>query len=252
MQKTTLNGSKYKILIFDLDDTLIDNLENTRNAFKKMTEHYGEIYDDKKFKRWYDIDKKFWQDWRCGKIELPEHLKSEKGKKSEEFLNWVRSQRILNYFDNKITLDDAIVLNYIYMKSLTEVVIAIEGAFETLKYLSSTQKYHIIVATNGPEVATTAKLSKIQCLDFVKNIFSADMLGYVKPQKEFFNSIKNSLHNYNNDDFLIIGDSLESDVGLGMTCGFDSCWFNRKKEKLTENYRPTFTVKKLIEIKNIL
>lgn len=243
---------KYKVLVFDLDDTLIDNLENVRHAFKKMIEQQKEIYDDEKFKRWYDIDKKFWENWQDGLIELPEHLKSETGKKSEEFLNWVRGQRVLIYFNNEISLEEVIDLNYVYMKALTEIVVPVEGAFETLEYLASTKKYYILVATNGPKTATNEKLSKINCLNFVKDVLSADMFGYMKPKKEFFEEIQQKLDNYNNDEFLIIGDSLKSDVGFGMACGFDSCWFDRKNKKLTENYKPTFTIEKLVDLKNIL
>ncbi len=64
---------KYKVLIFDLDDTLIDNLENVRYAYTKMIESVGEKYSEEGFKKWYQIDKKFWKDWQDGLIELPEH-----------------------------------------------------------------------------------------------------------------------------------------------------------------------------------
>ena len=69
--------NKYKILIFDLDDTLIDNLENVRHAFTKMIETQDEYYNDNNFKRWYKLDKQFWKDWQDGLIELPEELKNE-------------------------------------------------------------------------------------------------------------------------------------------------------------------------------
>ena len=114
---------KYKILIFDLDDTLIDNLENVKYAFKIMIESKSEEYNEEDFIRWYEIDKKFWKDWQDGKIILPEYFKNETGKKSDKFLNWVRAQRFLIYFNNEISLDEAIRLNNIYMNSLKENVI---------------------------------------------------------------------------------------------------------------------------------
>ncbi len=182
---------KYKIIIFDLDDTLIDNLENVRYAYTKMIEVVGQAYSKEGFQRWYEIDKKFWKDWQDGKIELPSHLKNEIGQKSEEFLNWVRAQRVLIYFDYQISLEKAIELNNMFMNSLTEVVIAIDGAYEILNYLK--EKYYIIVATNGPKIATKDKLSKINCLNFVNEVLSADMFGYMKPRKEFFEAIQNLL-----------------------------------------------------------
>ena len=242
--------NKYKIVIFDLDDTLIDNLENVKYAYTKMIETIGKKYSEDEFKKWYEIDKKFWKDWQDGLIELPSHLKNETGKKSEEFLNWVRAQRVLIYLDNRVSLNKAIELNNIFMKSLTEVVVAIDGAYDILKYLK--EKYYIIVATNGPKIATNDKLSKINCLNFINEVLSADMFGYMKPRKEFFEAIQNLLKNYNNEEYLIIGDSLKYDVGFAMNCHFDSCWFNKNNENLTEQYKPTMVIRELKELKELL
>ncbi len=242
---------KYKILIFDLDDTLIDNLENVKYAFKIMIESKSEEYNEEDFIRWYEIDKKFWKDWQDGKIILPEYFKNETGKKSDKFLNWVRAQRFLIYFNNEISLDEAIRLNNIYMNSLKENVIAIDGAYDTLNYLSS-KGYYIIIATNGPKVATKDKLLKINCIDFVNEILSADMFGYMKPNKEFFDGIEKTLNNYNVNEYLIIGDSLKSDVGFAMKCNFDSCWFNKNNDNISDEYIPTMTINNLRELIEIL
>lgn len=49
--------TKYELLIFDLDDTLINNEENVRYAFRKMTELLGYAYSDEHFNRWQAFDK---------------------------------------------------------------------------------------------------------------------------------------------------------------------------------------------------
>jgi len=237
---------KYKIIIFDLDDTLINNTENIRHAYAKMMQSVGEPYTETEFQRWYSIDHKFREDWQEGLIELPENLKSETGKKSETFLNWLRAQRVLIYFNNQITLEKAIELNYLFMNALKESVIAIKNAYNTLKYLSN--KYQIIIATNGPQIATKEKLSKINCLQFVNNILSADMFGYVKPRKEFFEGIKQTLNNYHTEEYLIIGDSLTSDITFAMNCNFDSCLFNPNNSPLPIKYKPTIIINDLIEL----
>lgn len=242
--------NKYKILIFDLDDTLIDNLENVRHAYAEMVKSIGEDYSEEKFRRWYEVDKKFWKDRQDGLIEVPLRFKNETGKKSAAFLDWLRAQRVLIYFDNQISLEKAIELNNLYMNSLTEVVVAIDGAYDTLKYLKS--KYHIAIATNGPKIATEAKLARIKCLDLVDKVLSADMFGYMKPRKEFFTAIQKLFNNYNNAQYLMIGDSLKSDVGFAMNCEFDSCWFNKKHATLLPGYEPTITITELDELKTIL
>lgn len=243
--------SRYKVIVFDLDDTLIDNLENIRYAFRKMTEYFSESYSDEKFEKWYKLDKLFWRKWQDGLIELPEDLKFETGKKSERFLNWVRAQRVIIYFENKISLEEAINLNYVYMKALEKVVLPVEGVFETLKYLSETKRYHILVATNGPKIAAEEKLKKIKCRGFIEEVFSADMVGYMKPRKEFFDAIELKF-NYKKDEFLVVGDSLKSDIGLAEVCKIDSCWFDKKGDRNIGEYNPTLIINKLIELKNML
>lgn len=247
---TPHSAKKYKIIIFDLDDTIIDNRESVRSAFKIMLEDEGLSYTDSEFQRWYEIDKQFWVDWQDGLIEIPLELKHETGKKSDKFLDWVRSQRVLTYFDNSIAPQRAIELNNIYMNALYKVVIAIEDAPKILKYLSS--KYTIVVATNGPSAATEQKLEKVGCLKYVTEILSADMFGYMKPKIEFFRAIENHYQDYLLEDYLIVGDSLKSDVGFGMNAKIDSCWFNRKNESLDGVHTPTFTINKLGELKDIL
>ncbi len=242
---------KYKILIFDLDDTLIDNQENTKYAYAKMLETYGESYSDEGFKRWTEIDKKFWRDRQDGLIAIPDKFKHETGKKSDEFLNWLRAQRVLIYFNYQIGLEEAVKLNNTFMNELTEVVIPINGAHHLLKYLKE-KGYYIIIATNGPQIATKQKLSKINCLNFVDKVFSADMFGYMKPKKEFFESIQKVLNNHKREEYLIVGDSLKSDVEFAMNCNFDSCFFNKNKEKVLSPYKPTYIIEKLEELENIL
>lgn len=240
----------YKILIFDLDDTIIDNKSNVRYAFQKMIKAQNLEITEKDFEKWYEIDKQFWQDWQDGLIKLPEQFKNETGKKSMDFLDWLRSQRVLIYFNYDISQERAIELNNIFMKSLTEMVKPVDGINETLDYLA--KKYYIIVATNGPTIAAEEKLNKIDCLKYVKKVLAADMFGYMKPKKEYYAAIQKLLNNYNNNDYLIIGDSLKSDVGFAMNCGFSSCWFDRGEAVFTKGYKPTYIIKKLLELKKIL
>lgn len=241
---------KYKILIFDLDDTLIDNRQNVQAAFKSMLAAEGLDYSDADFDRWYEIDIKFWIDWQDGKIELPEYLAHETGKKSAKFLDWARSQRVLIYFNDSISQEHAVELNNIFMNALNHVVAPIDGAQETLKYLSG--KYKIIVATNGPQIATSEKLRKIGCSQYVTEILSADMFGFMKPKVEFFEAIEERYKDFNRNDYLIIGDSLKSDVGFGMNAGIDSCWLNRNNQDPDGIHTPTFVIKEPKELLGIL
>lgn len=240
----------YKIIIFDLDDTLLDTRENTRTGFKKMLEAQNECYSGDKFQRFWDIDVGFWQDWQDGKIELPEKFANEKGKKSDAFLDYLRSRRVMLFFNNTITNERAVELMHVYTRALAETVIPVEDAYETLDYLHN--KYKLVVASNGPGIAAEEKLRKIGVLDFVEEVLTADMLGYMKPRVEFFEGIQARYDDYDKNDYLIVGNSLESDIGLGMNAGIDSCWLDRNEEKLSDVYKPKYIVKRLTDLTKIL
>ena len=68
--------NKYEVLLFDLDDTLIDNLENVRHAYTKMVESVREDYTEEGFKKWYDLDKKFWIDFHEKNLRSDQNLSS--------------------------------------------------------------------------------------------------------------------------------------------------------------------------------
>ena len=70
--------------------------------------------------------------------------------------------------------------------------------------------------------------------------------------KEFFDGIEKTLNNYNVNEYLIIGDSLKSDVGFAMKCNFDSCWFNKNNDNISDEYIPTMTINNLRELIEIL
>lgn len=233
---------KYKALLFDLDDTLIDNKENVKYAFKKVIKEYNYDDRDEEFEKFYDLDRKYWESKQNGEYVPPiEVMGSE-----QNMLDWVRAQRFLLYFDNSISLDQAIEINTKYMEYLCETVIPVKGVYDTLESLS--KNYKIFVVTNGPSVATKSKIDKINCSNFIENIYSADMFGVMKPNIKYMESLKNILNDYNDDDFLIIGDSLKSDIELGMNCNIDTCWFNYNNEDLTDNHKPTMIINELIEL----
>ena len=77
----------------------------------------------------------------------------------------------------------------------------------------------------------------------------------MKPHKIFFDGLLNKIGSQNKEEMLIVGDQLEKDVKGGIDNNIDSCWFNLyrdKKELENYNYKPTYVIESLVELKNIL
>lgn len=243
--------NKYKILVFDLDDTLIDNLENIKYAYHCMMEEMNIVSSNKEFNDWYVFDKKFWKDWDDNKIVVPdEYLEP-----TSKMVEWVQAQRPLlylrQYYGSEISLEQAIKLNYLYMEKCKEVVIPIEGASETLKYLFS-KGYTIVVATNGAKNAVETKLEKIGCLHYVNNILTATDIGYRKPNPNFFKGIIDLMKDDELSHYLMIGNSLREDVMAAQDYGIDACWYDRGEETLDDHIKPKMLIKELRSLKEKL
>ncbi|MBS5318622.1 MAG: noncanonical pyrimidine nucleotidase, YjjG family, partial [Gemella haemolysans] len=80
---------KYKYLLFDLDDTLLDFGKAQVFAFKKLLEDENIEYNDELFEKYETINKSLWRGFERGEI-------SNKEVTSERFI------RFFSLFDRKV------------------------------------------------------------------------------------------------------------------------------------------------------
>ena len=85
----------YKKILFDLDNTLVDDDENRKYAIKQILIERNEEPNDKRIEDFIKLDNQFWKDRAEGKIKDPYVFKTK-----EEKAEWVRTQRFLKYFEN--------------------------------------------------------------------------------------------------------------------------------------------------------
>ena len=235
----------YKTLIFDLDDTLTDDFENCKEAFKIMINSRNEDYKEEDFLRFRKIDKKTWEDRAAGKLLTPYEDDNEKKKE------WLRASRILKYYGiDKITYEDAVNLNNIYIEGMKEKVVSRPDAYEVIKYLYN-KNYRIIIATNGPLEPLEEKIKKIKIFEFVDIIFSSEEAGQMKPHKGFYEKLFEKIKIVPNKEVLFIGDNLETDIKGGIENCMSTCWCNYNNE-VNNKYVITHEIKKLSDLFEIL
>ena len=114
------------------------------------------------------------------------------------------------------------------------------------------KNYEIYIVTNSPQKIVNDKLSKIKAQKYIKETFSAEEAGRMKPHKEFFEKFFEKIGTDEKNDMIIIGDELEKDILGGIRNGIDSCWFNVNGQDNTTNLKPNYEIQDLIELKNIL
>ena len=83
-------------------------------------------------------------------------------------------------------------------------------------------------------------------------MFFSEDIGISKPQKEFFDYCFNSLNNPPKEDVILIGDSLSADILGGINYNIKTIWFNKNNETCPDNIKPTYIVRALTEIEDII
>ena len=235
----------YTTLIFDLDDTLTDDFENCREAFKIMISSRNEAYQEDDFLRFRKIDKKTWEDRAAGKLPTPYEDNDEKKKE------WIRASRILKYYgEDKITYDEAVKLNDIYIEGMKEKVVSRPDTLKVIKYLYE-KKYRLIIATNGPLVPLKEKLRKIEIINYIDVIFSSEEAGQMKPHEKFYEKLFLKANINPSKEILFIGDNLETDIKGGIEHGMSTCWCNYNN-KTNDKYSVTHEIEKLSDLIDIL
>lgn len=228
---------KYKGILLDLDDTLVDYDKSTEYAFSKLLKKYKIkqhkfLYDE--FKN-YEID--YWTRFENDKIFVPLENPNEKIEylwvnliKEFFFIDYDKAKKYYKYFENL----------------LGEKVVKTEDYNEVLKILS---KYcEIFISTNGSKKQAIKKIDKAGIIHFMTDIFSSDDCGYSKSNVEYYDWIIKELKLYKKEELLIVGDSLKSDVISGANAGIDTCWYNRKQIINDTNINPTYEINSLKQL----
>ena len=166
----------------------------------------------------------------------------------EDKIIYLRSNRFVIFFKElKIDFKKAVAINELYCSMLGVNIVEIENACKLLQELNS--DYEIIIATNGPKDAAINKLEKAKLKSYISSIICSEEIGFSKPMPEFFNFLYDKTQNKDKSKMLLIGDSLTTDILGGMNNGIDTCWFNPNNNSLSEEYCPTMTINKLLQLK---
>jgi len=220
---------KYKYLLFDLDDTLLDFGKAQVLAFKKLLEDEKIEYNDELFEKYETINKSLWRSFERGEI-------SNKEVTSERFI------RFFALFDRKV---DGSEIDNRYRDYLAEGNQLFEGIIEMLEKLIITHKLY--VASNGIGITQHTRLKNNNLNKYFERIFISEEIGSKKPDREFFDIIFKEIGVENREEVLMIGDTLTSDILGANNIGIDSCLVDIHKISNPEIV-PTYKIEKTIDL----
>lgn len=223
----------YKILLFDLDDTLLDFGANEADSLSKLFQQHGVAFTDELFQVYSAVNKQLWADYENGKIML------------DEVLNTRFSQTMsrLGVTVNGIEWENQ------YRELLGNGCQPMEGALEVCQSLSASHRLFVI--TNGVARTQIKRLKQSGLYGFFESIYDSQSIGFQKPSKEFFDYVVSHIEGFDRKEALVIGDSLNTDIKGGILAGIDTCWINSKHQKCSSEIQSTYTVTSLAELYDI-
>lgn len=224
---------KYKYLLFDLDNTLFDFDKSQDIAVRELLELQGVDNIEKYLEKYVEINRGLWHS--LDKKEI-----------SREYLVNNRFKLLFEYFGSNV---DGHELAKKYEEILSKQSHTYEGVKELLKKLKS-MGYNIFAATNGLSIIQRERLSNAEFTVYIDDIFISEEIGHQKPANEYYEYIYKKIGG-SKKEYLMIGDTLYSDIKGANDFGIDSIWCNYKnvdEEKVQANY----IVKNVKELEEIL
>lgn len=125
---------------------------------------------------------------------------------------------------------------------------------KTLLEAVKQEGYQLVVGTNGKTKTQYNRLALTGFDDYFDKVVISQEIGYVKPSLSFFDHIFRLFPQYDKSDFLMIGDTLTSDIQGANQAGIDSVWLDHgtQFDKSSQEHKPTYRVKDLAQIKVLL
>lgn len=224
----------YNLVIFDLDNTLLDFDKMELGSLSQSLEKHNIEATDNLINSYISINKDLWAGLESGT-----HSKAE-----------ILELRFEMLFEKYNLVGNPSLLNKDYLAGMSDHIHLIDHAEEILNHCLD--KVKLVIVTNGVKSAQDTKMDKSGLNKYFSEVIISDVAGYHKPNVKIFDYLENKIGKIDKDKTMIIGDSLTSDIQGGINYGIDTCWFNPKSDENTLGNQINYEIRSLNELYDIL
>ena len=218
-------------ILIDVDNTLLDFDKCANESIKIACARFGIDKANEICEIFHPFNLSLWQQLERGELTMEKLLET----------------RFNSLFERVGVKADGIAFETAFHEGLAESAVAVDGAKEALEYLAS--KYDVYVASNAPLSQQTKRLKKAGFDKYINGYFVSAEIGYLKPNKEFFDACFAKLDEKPQDVYMI-GDSLTADINGARNYGMNTIWFDKYRTEKQADC--DYTVTDLFQIRNIL
>ncbi len=222
-----------KTVFLDLDDTILDFKMSERVALIKTLKELDIEPTEEIIKKYSQYNISQWKRLELGEIGREE----------------VKVNRFRLLFDDIAVDVSPEKATEIYEEHLAHGHYFVDGAKEMLD--SIYKDYDLYLVSNGAKKVQEGRMKTADINHCFKGIFVSEVVGFEKPNVEFFNKVFSQIDNFNPNEAVIIGDSLSSDIKGGKNAKIKTVWYNPNGLEFSDIV-PDYQISSLDEIKPLL
>lgn len=229
---------KYKFLLFDADNTILDFDKAEEDALRVAFSKYGLPFDNNVLTVYKRNNLYMWQQLELGLADKPT----------------VRDKRFRLTFDElgySVSDQQLVEISACYEEWLHHGFAVIDHAEEVLQQLID-DGHTLILVSNGFLSVQVARMKGSGMGKYFPIRFISEQVGYSKPQKEFFDYAFDNIDGFEPSQAIIIGDSLTSDIQGGVNAGIATCWYNPNHAENTRGVRVDYEISDLRQLYEIV
>lgn len=208
-------------LIFDVDDTIYNQLEPFENAVNKVFNNHKDIDSLDLFKSHRKYSDELFDLTESGALYL-------------EDMRVYRITKAFYDFGKNITVKEAKDFQKEYEANQEKITIS-DGIREVLNF-GKENNIKMGIITNGPTKHQSNKINNLGLNKWISNkdIFISESEGVAKPDVQIFKLVEHKM-NLEPENTYYIGDSINNDIVGAKSAGWKMIWINRRGVDIPEN-----------------
>lgn len=224
-------------IIFDVDDTLYDQIVPFQNACRKILgrdlENAEEMY--RAFSYWGNF---YYPDYQTGKLPLDEY-------------RIIRFSKAMEVCGVSVTRQQAIDFQKQYLENQSR--LCLSQRMQEILDLCKASGVWLGLMTNGPTHHQSAKIDALGLQRWIpsEHIFISEAVGCTKPDREIFAAAEKGMAQPVQEIYMV-GDSYDKDMLGAINAGWRTVWMNHRRHPLPEGAKePDYTAYSELELQKI-
>lgn len=208
--------------LFDLDQTLLNFHASEHIALKNVVSAHGFEFTEDLYAYFKVRNKELW-------------LQYEKALITRQDIYTTRFGLLFEKLGADTSSLDLLAINSEFIVQMSHNGVLMDGALDFVKRIRDTfSDSKIYIVTNGVKINADGRIKSTGLDEFIDGVYISEVMGVTKPAAEFFERVIDDI-GQPKSSYIVVGDSLSSDMLGAKNAGLASCWFMPKESVVSED-----------------